>query len=535
MYMKKKWIASQAAMAFAMAAMTVLLAAGCDNGMTGAVAVVIAGQKDVAVESVTIEPDTLTLATGTARKLTATVTPSNATDKTVTWQSSNDWVAEVDDDGTVRAVGTGSATIYAQAGDKTATCRVTVKNILVEVERVTLSEETLTLMYGETATLTATVEPDNADENTAMWSSSDTAVATMDENGTVTAVGIGTATIYAQAGNKRAACLVTVRLPDAEAEGFEINVNGTLTKYTGTDTDVTIPDGVRTIGNSAFKGYTSLTGVEIPEGVTSIGYGAFEGCTSLTSVTIPASVKTIAQGSWGSTSAFSKCENLDTVTYQGTLAQWCALASNGGLMSYAKHVTMSDGTDLKTMTNLAIPNGMESIGESAFEGCTSLTSITIPKGVTSIGGSTFYGCTSLTSVTIPDGVREIGSSTFYGCTSLESVTIPKGVTSIGESAFYGCTSLTDVTIPEGVTSIGVRAFEGCTSLTSVTIGDDVTEIGEYAFYDCTSLTTINYTGTKEDWNGIDKEWGIFSNTKVNEIIDKDGNTFQVDKSGNITD
>ena len=487
--MKKKWIASQAAMAFAMAAMTVLLAAGCDNGMTGAVAAVIAGQKDVAVESVTIEPDTLTLATDTARKLTATVTPGNATDKTVTWRSSNDWVAEVDKNGTVRAVGTGSATIYAQAGDKTAMCRVTVKNILVEVERVTISEETLTLKPGDTVALTATVEPDNADENTAMWSSSDTAVAEVDENGTVAAVGIGTATIYAQAGNKRAACLVTVRLPDAEAEGFEINVNGTLTKYTGTDTDVKIPDGVRTIGNSAFKGYTSLTGVEIPEGVTSIGYGAFEGCTSLTSVTIPASVKTIAQGSWGSTSAFSKCENLDTVTYQGTLAQWCALASNGGLMSYAKHVTMSDGTDLKTMTNLAIPNGTESIGESAFEGCTSLTSITIPKGVTSIGDSTFYGCTSLTSVTIP----------------------------------------------EGVTSIGVRAFEGCTSLTSVTIGDDVTEIGEYAFYDCTSLTTINYTGTKEDWNGIDKEWGIFSNTKVNEIIDKDGNTFKVDSSGNITD
>ncbi|MDE6773738.1 MAG: leucine-rich repeat domain-containing protein, partial [Treponemataceae bacterium] len=104
-----------------------------------------------------------------------------------------------------------------------------------------------------------------------------------------------------------------------------------------------------------------------------------------------------------------------------------------------------------------------------------------------------------------------------------------------KNAFYGCTSLTSITIPKGVTSIGVRAFEGCTSLTSVTIGDDVTEIGEYAFYDCTSLTTINYTGTKEDWNGIDKEWGIFSSTKVKEITDKDGNTFQVDKSGNITD
>ena len=119
--MKKKWIA---AIATCMAAMTVLLAAGCDNGMTGAVAAVIAGQqneqKPVAVEGITLDRETLTLKPGMEWQLTATVTPNNASDKTVAWSSSNDWVAEVDENGIVLAVGTGFATIYAQAGNETA-------------------------------------------------------------------------------------------------------------------------------------------------------------------------------------------------------------------------------------------------------------------------------------------------------------------------------------------------------------------------------------------------------------------------------
>ncbi|MDE5799272.1 MAG: Ig-like domain-containing protein, partial [Treponemataceae bacterium] len=247
----------------------------------------------IAVERVTLNATTLTLSPGATGKLTATVLPENADDKTVTWSSSDTEVATVGEDGTVTAVKAGEATITARAGGKTAVCEVTVKPILIAVESVTLNETTLTLMRGETGNLTATVLPENADDRTVMWSSSDTAVATVDENGTVAAVGIGTATIYAQAGNKQAACRVTVRLLDAEAEGFEINVNGTLTKYTGTDTDVKIPDGVREIGYSAFKGHTSLTGVTIPKGVTSIGLEAFRDCDKLASVTIPASVTSI--------------------------------------------------------------------------------------------------------------------------------------------------------------------------------------------------------------------------------------------------
>ena len=79
----------------------------------------------------------------------------------------------------------------------------------------------------------------------------------------------------------------------------------------------------------------------------------------------------------------------------------------------------------------------------------------------------FSGCSSLTSIAIPDSVTTIGDYAFHGCTSLTSVTIPDSVTSIGGSAFEDCTSLTSVTIPDSVTSIGWYAFRGCTSLTSV--------------------------------------------------------------------
>jgi len=102
---------------------------------------------------------------------------------------------------------------------------------------------------------------------------------------------------------------------------------------------------------------------------------------------------------------------------------------------------------------------------------------------------------------IPDGVTSIGNSAFYKCSSLTSITIPDSVTSIGEWAF-ACCSLTSITIPDSVTSIGDYAFIGCTGLTSVTIGNSVTSIESYAFSGCSSLTSITYQGTIDQWNTI---------------------------------
>ena len=143
-----------------------------------------------------------------------------------------------------------------------------------------------------------------------------------------------------------------------------------------------------------------------------------------------------------------------------------------------------------------------SIGECAFEECSSLTSITIPDSVIRIEYNAFQRCSALKSVTIGNSVTSIGQYAFSACSSLSNITIPNSVTNIGEFAFFSCSSLTSIVIPDGVTSIGSQTFYDCKSLTTVNIGYDVTSIGNHAFYNCRSLTTVYYSGIKEQWNDI---------------------------------
>ena len=242
--------------------------------------------------------------------------------------------------------------------------------------------------------------------------------------------------------------------------------NGVLKEYKGQGGDVVIPEGVKSIGDSAFEYCKSLTSIVIPESVTSIGDSAFWRCSSLTSVVIPEGVKSIGD------SAFWGCLSL---------------------------------------TSVVIPEGVKSIGASAFYDCSSLTSVVIPKGVKSIGAWAFYGCKGLTSVVIPKGVKSIGAWAFYGCKGLADangfviiqnvlhgyygkggdVVIPEGVTGIGVEAFKDCSSLASVVIPEGVTYIDDSAFYGCKRLRSVVIPEGVTSIGKKAFEGCCGLKPEN--------------------------------------------
>ena len=166
------------------------------------------------VTSITLNTVQLTMEYGTKEQLTATVAPDDADDPGLTWTSDNEEVATVDENGLVTAVSVGEANITATAVDGsgvTATCKVTVSPKLVT--SVTLNKNELTIEKSFTAQLAATVAPDDADDLGLIWTSDNEEVATVDENGLVTAVSVGEANITATAvdgSGVTATCKVTV-------------------------------------------------------------------------------------------------------------------------------------------------------------------------------------------------------------------------------------------------------------------------------------------------------------------------------------
>ena len=250
-------------------------------------------------------------------------------------------------------------------------------------------------------------------------------------------------------------------------------------------TDLVIPEGVDSIKNYAFYFYALLNSVTIPNSVTLIGSSAFSGCSNLTSIIIPNSVTSIGS------SAFSGCSNI-TEVHIFDIAKWCDIEFSGYLSNPLQSKIAHLYVNNNKITDLVIPEGVDSIKNYAFYGYALLNSVTIPNSVTLIGDYAFYDCSSFISITIPNGVTSIGGYAFRGCSSLTSIIIPNSVISINlDGMFWGCSSLTSVIIPSSVTSIGLSAFSGCLSLTSITIPNSVTSIVFDAFDNCSSLTSIS--------------------------------------------
>ena len=191
-----------------------------DNSVVGICNVTVKAKvqtpSEIKVNKITLNKTTASVTKGKTLQLTATVAPGNATKKEVKWSTSNKNVAMVSTSGLVTAKSAGTATITCTAQDGSgvkATCKITVKNPVVKVTKVTLNKTTATLAPKETLTLKATVTPTNATNKAVTWKSSNTKIATVSSSGKVTAKAAGTVTITCRAkdgSGKKATCKITV-------------------------------------------------------------------------------------------------------------------------------------------------------------------------------------------------------------------------------------------------------------------------------------------------------------------------------------
>ncbi len=174
---------------------------------------VIVKNSIVEVMSVSLDKTSLKLEENDGKRLTATVQPANATNPKVTWKSSNTKVATVSESGFITAKKEGTATITAKtANGKKATCKLTVKNLVIQVTSIELNKNTLDMKIGDTENLIATVRPFNATKKTITWTSSNSKVATVSSKGKIKALKAGTTVITAKTSNgKKKTCKVKVK------------------------------------------------------------------------------------------------------------------------------------------------------------------------------------------------------------------------------------------------------------------------------------------------------------------------------------
>ena len=187
-----------------------------------------------------------------------------------------------------------------------------------------------------------------------------------------------------------------------------------------------IGDNVLSIGDYAFRNCSFLESITIPTSVTSIGKSAFYGCSGLTSVTLPSTLTSTGDGS------FEGCTGL-TAVHITDLKAYCRISFGWyAPLFYAHKLYLNDE---EVTGELVIPDGITSVSNVAFEGCTGITSVVIPEGVTSIGRAAFKS-TSITSVSLPESLTSVGIEAFQDCSSLKSVTcLAKEVPSMGAEVF----------------------------------------------------------------------------------------------------
>ncbi len=359
------------------------------------------GPTTVAVTSVSLNKQTLSLVEGNSETLTATVAPSDATNKAVSWKSSDASVASVDNSGKVTAVKAGSATITVTTtdGSKTATCYVTVTAKTIEVNNVGLDKSEMEMVTGDSYQFTVTIKPDNASDKTLSWSSSDENVATVDNTGKVTAVSEGKVTITVKTSNpaQSASCDITVKAASIPVTGVNIDswiinlgVNETAAiAYTIQPDDATNKEVTFSSDN------TDVVAVDSEGTLVGVSSGSAK-------VTV-----TTVDGGYSSVCTVNVVGSVGTIEVDGFFYKDYGTASlelipdPSGAKKYSGDITIPG-----KVTYGGIEFTVESIGARMFNGNDELKSVTIEPGVREIGAYAFSGCENLEKVVLPSTLED---------------------------------------------------------------------------------------------------------------------------------
>ena len=373
------------------------------------------------------------MAATTSIQLGAATAPEDAADA-VTWKSSNAKVAKVDANGLVTIKGKGKATITATAKDGSKKKDSVTLNVAVLVKKITISGAA-EITAGKTAKLKKAVEPANASSKAVSWKSSDTAAATVNSEGVVTAKKVSARTPVTITATAKDGSGVTAQ--------YEIIICPVPAKVVITD-----------ISGAALKN-------------AELNLRKDGGALQLKAYVEPAdAVQTITWKSSNTKVAKVDANGLVTGKSKGS-ATITAKAANGKTTSCVIKVVDKELPAAPELTYAVIEGGLSITGYTG-----SNANVVIPSAI--------------------DGVPviAIADAAFKDLTKMTSITIPASVVSIGADAFNNCDGLTTIEIPKGVTQISARAFYGCDGLKSVYLSDNVTEIGAAAFAYCSSLKTM---------------------------------------------
>ena len=496
--------------------------------------------REVHAEKADLNQTELNVGRGYGKQLFLTVTPANFTDE-VTWKSSNPEIATVTEDGEIRGVSCGTTTVKVTVGNASAVCSVTVTQ---PVTSIRLSQSSATMAAGDVLTLTAEVYPNEATDKGYRWSSSDLSVASVSEQGEVTALAKGEAVITATAtdgSGVTGTCTVSVTsqmvtavaIEDLQSphpyennclDAWQYTLNGAENLNVRFNEQTEMEDGFDYIHlydkNNKLVG--TYTGKQLAGKTVTVAGN-----------TIRIKLETDKGGTaWGfqvdsvtaaSGSGTEGPENPDT---ENPTTTYTYKLNTDNTITITKCISSDE--------NIVIPSQIDGhavtgIGDKAFENIISMKTVSFPSNLKTIGSYAFVGCTSLTSVTLPDSLTGLYTYAFSGCTSLKSAVLNRGRVNIVEGLFQGCISLSSVTVPGTVQNIKPYAFSGCISLKSLSLPKSLSVISENAFLN-SGIKTVKYAGTSTNWQYVIISGVGNAGLKSATVTGSDGKSFSADKS-----